>query len=166
MEHSLFGAWAETAERFADVFDGSDSRAVEASAQQMAREAGGTLWVCRVFRDVHVPVDTYTKFIDPRDERNLEIEDIELDVPDFLHDHPQWLVLGFALPKGMPIGHPEFGWTAERYSESVYAPSPLTAEDAARSRLEDKGADFLVCSVLPDSPVAADTYAKFADSNR
>lgn len=162
-EFSLFGAWAETAERFADTFDGPDSRAVEASAQQMAAEAGGTLWVCRVFQGFHRPVDRYTKFIDPRDDRNLDDDEIELDVQDFLRDNPDWLVLGFALPKGMPLGHPEFGWTAERYAESVYAPSPLAAEDAARDRLAEKGADLLVCSVLPGSPAAADTYAHFAD---
>lgn len=163
MEYSVFGAWAETSERWGSVIDAPSSRNAERVFQLMAKEEGGTLWVCRAFSGRQEPKDTYTVFTDPRDPRNADIEEIELDTGDFLRDDPDWLVIGFAVPKGMTLAHPEFGRTAERHAEHVYAPSPLQAEEAATDFLEAKGADFIVCSVLEGRPPAADTYATFAD---
>jgi len=163
MKYSVFGCWAQTSERFAEIYDAPGPRSAEILAQQMARQEGGTLWVCRTFPGMQEPKDTYTLFTDPRDDRNAGAEDLELDTPDFLRDNPDWLVIGFAVPKGMGTGHPEFGHTAERHAGHVYAPSPLTAEDAARDMLAEKGADLIVCSVLEGCPAAADTYATFAD---
>jgi len=163
MEYSVFGCWAQTSERFAEIYEASTAAHAEQLAVAQGKMQGGTLWVCRLFPGRQEPVDTYTLFTDPRDDRNAGAEDLELDTPDFLRDSPDWLVIGFAVPKGMGIGHPEFGHTAERHAEHMYAPSPLTAEDAARDMLAEKGADLIVCSVLEGCPAAADTYATFAD---
>lgn len=169
MEYSLFGAWADSQERFAEVYDVApmSPSMAESQAQAMAKREGGTLWVCRIFSGRQEPKDTYTLFTDPRDPRNADA-DVELDTPDFTRDSPGWEVIGFAVPKGMAMLHPEFGHTAERHAELIYAPSPLIAEDAARDRLAEKGADFIVCTVLDADglPPAADTYATFADPDR
>lgn len=164
MEYSLFGAWAESQERFAQAYDEGLPGDIERGARNKGREQGGTLWVCRLFPGRQEPRDTYTRFTDPRDPGNADA-DVELDTEDFTRDNPAWMVCGFAVPKGMTMLHPEFGHTAERHAELVYAPSPLIAEDAASGRLAQKGADFIVCTVLDadDLPPAADTYATFAD---
>lgn len=167
MEYSLFGAWAESGERFAQLYDVLP-RSAEILARHMAEQEGGTLWVCRIFPGHQKPADTYTLFTDPRDPRNADA-DVELDTPDFTRDNPSWIVAGFAVPKGMTLQHPEFGHTAERHAELICAPSPLAAEDAARDLLlTGKGADFIVCTVLDADglPPAADTYATFADPDR
>lgn len=161
MIYTVIGAW-ENGQRFGELFEATTARGAERRTKFAAAKGGGTLWVCRLFEGEQVLVDRYTFYTDPQDERNQDM-DTELDVPDFTRDNPDWLVCGFAVPEGITLEHPDFGRLAERHAENVNAPSPLIAEDAARGRIESKGGQLIVCSVLEGCPSAADSYAIFAD---
>lgn len=161
MIYTVIGAW-ENGQRFGELFEATTARGAERRTKFAAAKGGGTLWVCRLFEGEQVLADRYTFYVDPQDERNQDM-DTELDIPDYTRDSPDWLVCGFAVPKGVTPGHPDFGRLAERHAESVDAPSPLIAEDAARGRIEAKGGELIVCSVLEGCPPAVDGYATFAD---
>jgi len=158
--YSVYGCWAETCERFAEVYQATSPRAAEDQAQADAEEKGGTLWVCRVVLGEIAPADGYTAFVDPDDPRNLDAEGLIPDMPA-LEGDPDWTVFGIAVPRGTPDG---LVWrTGERYGDVLAATSAGAAEDVARSRLADKDGDLWVCTVLAGQVAAADTYAVFVD---
>lgn len=160
-QFTVYGCWQETRERYAEVYKATSPRAAEDLAQMDAREKGGTLWVCHVVPGEVPPADTYTAFVDPADPRNLEVDDLEPDVPDLTAGDPEWTVFGIAIPRHTPDS--TVGWTGERYGDTVNAASPLAAEDVARDRLHDKDGELWVCAVLAGRVTAADTYALFVD---
>jgi hypothetical protein len=159
--YSVYGCWAETRERFAEVYQATSPRAAEHLAQMDAQEKGGTLWVCRVVPGEVAPADTYTAFVDPDDPRNDEIDGLTPDVPDIADGDPEWTVFGIAVPKGTPDS--AAGRTGERYGDVLNATSAGAAEDVARARLADQDGELWVCTVIPGRVAAVDTYAPFVD---
>lgn len=160
--YGLYGAWAETGERFADSFDATSSRSAEDLAQMTAREKGGTLLVCRLVAPPVVPADTYTAFVDPNDIRNADRDDLEADMP-CLEGDPEWTVFGIAASKGTIWGDHHLPLKGERYGDVVNATSAGAAEDVARARMADNGGVLFVCTVLPGRVPACDTYASFVN---
>jgi hypothetical protein len=158
--YSVCGCWAETRERFAEVYRATSARAAEDLAQLDAADKGGTLWVCRVVPGEIAPADRYTAFVDPADPRNTGRDDLEADMPA-LDGDPEWTVFGIAVPAGCHGS--VVGWTGERYGDVINATSAGAAEDVARSRLADKDGELWVCTVLAGRVAAADTYATFVD---
>lgn len=156
---SVYGCWNDR-ERFAEVYEAASPRAAEDQAQGLAREEGGTLWVARVVAGEVAPADGYTAFTDPDDDRNLDAEGLEPDMPN-LEGATDWTVFGLAVPRGTADG--DIWRTAERYGDIIAATSPRAAEDVARARLADKGGDLWVCTVLAGAVRAVDSYATFAD---
>ncbi len=159
--YSVYGCWAQTRERFAEVYQASSPRAAEALAQLDAGDKGGTLWIARVVAGEVVPADTYTAFVDPQDPRNAEADGLVPDTPDFADGDPEWTVFGIAVPER--TRDEAVPYTGERYGDVVSATSAGAAEDVARDRLADRGGVLLVCTVLPGRVLAADTYAVFVD---
>lgn len=159
--YSVAGAWAETRERFLQVYDAMSPRGAEDLAQLEAHEKGGTLWVCRVLPGEVKAADLYTAFIDPNDPRNDERDDLVPDMPDLLAGDPEWTVFGIAVPR--KIHDRDVPRHGERYGDVENATSAGAAEDVARSRLADKGGELWVCCVLPGRVAAVDTYASFID---
>lgn len=159
--YSVYGCWPDTRERFAEVYQAWSPRGAEDQAQADAQEKGGTLWVCRVVAGEVRPADRYTAFVDPADPRNLDIADLESDMPGFDGGDPDWTVFGIAVPAGTPDDL--VGRMGERYGDVIAATSAGAAEDVARSRLKDQGGDLWVCTVLAGQVTAADTYAAFVD---
>ena len=157
--YSVYGCWDDR-ERFANVYEAVSPRDAESQAQAFAREKGGTLWVARVVAGAVAPVDTYTRFVAPDDDRNQGAEDLEPDMPA-LEGNPDWTVFGLAVPRG--TADDDIWRTAERYGDIVPAASPGAAEDVARSRIADKGGELWVCVVLAGAVAAVDSYATFAD---
>lgn len=158
-EFSVYGCWDDR-ERYAGAYLATSPRAAEDQAQAFAAEKGGTLWVCRVVEGPVAPADRYTVFVDPDDDRNLDAEGLEPDMPN-LDGVSDWTVFGLAIPRGIPDS---VVWrTGERYGDIVAATSPGAAEDVARSRIAGKGGELWVCAVLAGAAAAADTYASFAD---
>lgn len=158
---SVYGCWALTRERYAEVYRATSPRAAEDMAQMDAADKGGTLWVCRVVPGEVAPVDLYTAFVDPADPRNADYDGLVPDVADIPDGDPEWTVFGIAVPPGTPDG--PVGWTGERYGDVISATSAGAAEDVARDRLKDMGGELWVCTVLPGRVAAADTYATFVD---
>lgn len=158
--YSVYGCWDDR-ERFAGVFEATSPRAAEDMAQMDARAKGGTLWVARVVAGEVAPVDKYTAFVDPLDDRNQDAEGLEPDMPEMLGANPDWTVFGLAVPRG--TADEDIWRTAERYGDIVAAASPGAAEDVARSRLADKKGELWVCTVLAGAVRAVDSYATFAD---
>lgn len=156
---SVYGCWAETRERFAEVYDATSARTAEDMAQMDAQEKCGTLWVCRVVAGKVVPADTYTAFTDPQDPRNADADGLTPDIPDFTAGDPEWTVFGIAVPEG--TSDAAVPYTGERYGDIVSATSAGAAEDVARDRIADKSGQLRVCTVLAGRVPAADSYAWF-----
>jgi len=157
---SVFGYWADSLERYGEVYYAPTARAAE---DQLAREAqanGRRLHVAGVLSGKAPTADRYTKFVDPNDPRNDHVEDLEPDSDEL--EVTTFCVLGL-------IRHPGGGsWNArtggQRFLESVEALSPLAAEDVARSRARDQHGELLVCAVFRGPVQRADApYAYFAD---
>lgn len=157
--YSLYGFWAETRERFAEVYRAPSPRAAEDLAQMGANEKGGTLIVARLVEGEVAPVDKYTLFVDPNDPQNLDADSLEADMP-CLDGDPEWTVFGVAIPAG---GRPFDISRGERYGDVINATSALVAEDVARDRLKEKNGELLVCTVLEGRVAACDTYATFVN---
>ncbi len=158
--YSVYGCWPETRERFAEVYEAVSPRAAEDQAQMDAREKGCPLWVCRVVAGEVATADSYTAFVDPMDDRNLDAAGLMPDMPS-LDGDPDWTVFGIAVVRGTAD---EDVWrTGERYGDIIAATSPGAAEDVARSRLVDRGGELWVCAVLAGAVAAVDTYATFVD---
>jgi hypothetical protein len=157
--YSLYGFWAETRERFAEVYRAPSPRAAEDLAQMGANEKGGTLIVARLVAGEVAPVDNYTLFVDPYDPQNLDVEGLEMAMDD-LEGDPEWTVFGVAIPAG---GRPFDIQRGERYGDVINATNALAAEDVARDRLKDKDGELLVCTVLAGRVAACDTYAAFVN---
>lgn len=158
--YSVYGCWDDR-QRFAGSYQAVSPRDAEGQAQGLAREEGGTLWVARVVAGEVAPVDKYTAFVDPLDDRNQDAEGLEPDMPELLGANPDWTVFGLAVPRG--TADEDIWRTAERYGDIIAATSPRAAEDVARARLADKGGELWVCTVLGGAVRAVDTYATFAD---
>lgn len=157
--YSVYGCWDDR-ERFAGAFEAGSPRGAENRAQLDAGDKGGTLWVCRVVVGEVPGADKYTAFVDPDDDRNLDAEGLEPDMPN-LDGASDWTVFGIVLTRGTPDD--EVWRAGERYGDLVTATSPRAAEDVARSRLADRGGELWVCTVLAGAVRAADTYAAFVD---
>ncbi|ACU71885.1 hypothetical protein Caci_2976 [Catenulispora acidiphila DSM 44928] len=80
-DFSVYGFWPHSSERWGEVYQATSARAAEDLAQMFAAEQGAVLRVAGVFEGTVVSVDRYTLYVDPRDVRNLDAEDLEPDVP-------------------------------------------------------------------------------------
>lgn len=161
-DFSVYGYWAHTTERWGDVFNATSARAAEDLAQMYAAEQGAGLRVAGVFEGVLPSVDRYTKYVDARDVRNDDDEEIELDVPGL--EVVAWTVLGLVEDPHDRRWNERTG--GQRFCDHVLADSPLAAEDVAIDRARGEGGRLLVCAVFDGKVQRADAlYAKFSNVN-
>lgn len=161
-DFSVYGMWPHSMERWGDVFQATSARAAEDLAQMYAAEQGAVLRVAGVFEGILPSVDRYTLYVDPRDVRNLDAEDLISDVPEL--QVVTWAVLGLVEdPKDRRWNERTGG---QRYCDHVLADSPLSAEDVAADKTRGEGGRLLVCSVFQGARQRADAlYAKFSNVN-
>ena len=159
-EFSVYGYWPHSTERWGEVFQATSARAAEDLAQMYATEQGARLRVAGVFEGSIPSVDRYTLYVDPRDVRNLDAEDLEPNVPGL--ENTGWTVLGL-------IEDPhDRHWTertgGQRFCDHVLADSVLAAEDVAVDKARSEDGRLLVCAVFADKVQRADAlYAKFSN---
>lgn len=159
-EFSVYGYWPHSTERWGEVYQATSARAAEDLAQMYAAEQGATLRVAGVMEGAIPAVDRYTWYVDPRDVRNADEENVVPDVPEL--EISTWTVLGLLHdPKDQRWNERTGG---QRYCEHVLALSPLAAEDVAASKTADEGGRLLVCAVFTGTVQRADAlYAKFSN---
>lgn len=159
-DFSVYGWWPHSQERWGDVLQATSARAAEDLAQMYAREQGAVLRVAGVFEGVPPSVDRYTLYVDPRDVRNLDAEDVEPDVSEL--EAATWTVLGLIEDQHDRRWNERTG--GQRFCDQILADSPLSAEDAAADKARGEGGRLLVCAVFGGARQRADAlYAKFAD---
>lgn len=161
-DFSVYGMWPHTQERWGEVFQATSARAAEDMAQMYAADQGAALRVAGVFEGIHASADRYTLYVDPRDVRNLDAEDLEPNVPG--PEVVTWTVLGLIEDPHDRRWNEKTG--GQRFCDHVMADSPLPAEDVAESKVRDEGGRLLVCAVFAGHTQRADAlYAKFSDVN-
>lgn len=159
-DFSVYGYWVHSTERWGDVFQATSARAAEDLAQMYAADQGAVLRVAGVFEGVLPSVDRYTLYVDPRDVRNLDAEDLEPDVPEMQTE--AWTVLGLIEDRHDHRWNERTG--GQRFCDQIPADSPLSAEDVAMDKARGEGGRLLVCAVFADGRQRADAlYAKFAN---
>lgn len=159
-DFSLYGYWTHTQERWGEVFQATSARAAEDLAQMYAADQGAVLRVAGVFEGIHASVDRYTLYVDPRDVRNLDTEDLEPDMPGL--EVVTWTVLGLVEDPHDRRWNEKTG--GQRFCDHVMADSPLAAEDVAVDKMRGEDGRLLVCAVFTGTRQRADAlYAKFAN---
>jgi hypothetical protein len=159
-DFSVYGYWVHSQERWGEVFQATSARAAEDLAQMYAADQGATLRVAGVFEGIDASVDRYTLYVDPRDVRNLDADDLEPDVPGL--EVVTWTVLGLIEAERDRHWNEKTG--GQRFCDHVMADSPLAAEDVAVDKARSEGGRLLVCAVFAGTRQRADAlYAKFAD---
>jgi len=159
-DFSVYGWWPHSQERWGDVFNATSARAAEDLAQMYAAEQGAVLRVAGVFEGILPSVDRYTKYVDARDVRNDDDEEIELDMPGL--EVVAWTVLGLVEDPHNRRWNERTG--GQRFCDHVLADSPLAAEDVAVDKVRGEGGRLLVCAVFNGKVQRADArYAKFSD---
>lgn len=158
-DFSIYGYWPHSGERWGEVFQATSARAAEDLAQMYAQDQGAVLRVAGVFEGVIASVDRYALYVDPRDVRNLDAEDLEPDVPEL--ETAMWTVLGLVED---PHDH---RWNVrtggQRFCDQILADSPLSAEDVAMDKARGEGGRLLVCAVFAGAKQRADAlYAAFS----
>ena len=157
---SVYGYWPHSGERWGEVFQATSARAAEDLAQMYAAEQGAVLRVASVFEGVVASVDRYTLYVDPRDVRNLDEEDLEPDV--FELETAAWTVIGLVEDLHDRRWNERTG--GQRFCDQILADSPLSAEDVAVDKAHDEGGRLLVCAVFAGARQRADAlYARFAN---
>lgn len=157
---SVYGMWPHSMERWGAVFQATSARAAEDLAQMYAAEQGAVLRAAGVFEGVLPAVDRYTLYVDPRDVRNLDAEDLIPDVPEL--QVATWTVLGLIEAEHDRRWNERTG--GQRFCDQILADSPLSAEDVAVDKARGEGGRLLVCAVFGGARQRADAlYAKFAN---
>lgn len=156
---TVLGCWPETLERYSLICEATDARAAETLVQMQAAGNRGVFWCCGVLDGAYEVVDLYTAFVDPADDRDQDVRDLEPDLPGSSVE--EFTVFGIARNPSDPVAYEEL--VGERYADLVPALSPGAAEDVARLRLADRGGELWVCGVVPGEVRRADTYATFVD---
>jgi hypothetical protein len=157
--YTVVGYFPATGERYGDFYDAQRARDAEQCMQRDADAVGQRFRVAGVLVGAPQVADLYTKFVDPRDPRNLDQEHLEPDVEEL--EVADWSVMGLQLDPGDPGWNERTG--GRRYLEYVPALSALAAEDVARSRCSDEGAQLVVCAVFRGCMERVDRYAVFSD---
>jgi len=158
-DFSVYGYWPHTQERWGEVFQATSARAAEDLAQMYAADQGAVLRVAGVFEGIHASADRYSLYVDPRDVRNLDTEDLEPDVPGL--EVVTWTVLGLIEDPHDSRWNEKTG--GQRYCDRVMADSPLAAEDVAVDKVRGEDGRLLVCAVFTGRVQRADAlYAKFS----
>lgn len=157
---SVYGMFPHNTERFGDVYEATSARAAEDLARMAAAEDGLTFRVAGVLEGVVETVDRYTLYVDARDVRNLDAENLKPDVE--VPEMTQFTVLGIvADPRDRKWNDRTGG---QRFCDAVWAFSPLFAEDVASSRIHDEGGVLSVCAVFPGQMQRADAgYASYSN---
>lgn len=159
-DFSVYGYWIHSQERWGDVFQAMSARGAEDLAQMYAAEQGAVLRVAGVFEGVLPSADRYTKYVDARDVRNEDDEEVELDVPGL--EVVAWTVLGLVEDPHDRRWNERTG--GQRFCDHVLADSPLAAEDVAIDKARGEGGRLLVCAVFNGKVQRADAlYAKFSN---
>lgn len=157
---SVFGYWADSLERYGEVYYAPTPRAAEDLLQHDAAANGRRFHVAGVLSGQVPTVDRYTLFVDPRDPRNDQADALEMDSDEL--EVTTFSVLGLIRQPGGGAWNARTG--GQRFLERVEALSPLAAEDVARSRARDQHGELLVCAVFHGPVQRADAaYAYFAD---
>jgi hypothetical protein len=159
-DFSVYGWWPHSQERWGEVFQATSARAAEDLAQMYAAEQGAVLRVAGVFEGVLPSVDRYTLFVDPRDVRNLDSDEVEPCVPEL--EVTTWTVLGLIEDLHDRRWNERTG--GQRFCDHVMADSALSAEDVAADKVGGEGGRLLVCAVFAGQVQRADAlYAKFSN---
>lgn len=159
-DFSVYGYWPHSGERWGEVFQATSACTAEDLAQMYAADQGAALRVAGVFEGVIASVDRYTLYVDPRDVRNLDTEDLEPNVPEL--EVVTWTVLGLIESEHDHRWNERTG--GQRSCDYIMADSPLAAEDVAVDKARGEGGRLLVCAVFTGARQRADAlYAKFSD---
>lgn len=146
-DFTVFGWWADSDERYGELVSAGSARAAEEQMRAYAREEGGEFRAAATLLGEFQSADTYTGFVDPDDERNLDRCGLraaaEADLP------VDWTVIGLV----ESTKHGDADWNSytggERYLEHVMATSPRYAEDVAAAQVRERGElRLVVCAVL------------------
>jgi hypothetical protein len=144
---TIIGCWPESGERFADVFDVEDPEQVELIMAERAEEEDTLFFTAGVVGGAPKAEDRYTNFIDPYDMRNQDDALLERPLPHSLAI--EWTVFGIAWDPNHPDSYCEP--IGQRWIDTVMADSAFSAEDVARSMVEEEGGVLWVCGVLGGS---------------
>ena len=159
--YTVFGYWADSDERFGEVFEADSADHAERLMRRRSADEGGGFRTAATLRGRHAAVDTYTAFTDPEDPRNAErelepvIEELEIT---------EYTVLGLVLS----TRRRDEDWNERTGGQRVLlhemALSPRIAEDlaAGRVREQDEHMCLVVCAVLQGRKERAESFA-FAD---
>lgn len=159
-DFSVYGYWPHSSERWGEVFQATSARAAEDLAQMFADEQGAVLRVAGVFEGILASVDRYTLYVDPRDVRNLDAEDLEPNAPEL--EITAWTVLGLVEDPHDHRWNERTG--GQRFCDQIFADSPLAAEDVAVDKARGEHGRLLVCAVFAGGRQRADVlYAQFAN---
>jgi hypothetical protein len=159
---SVYGYLPHSSERYGEVYEATSARAAEDLARMAVIEAGARFHVAGVLEGKVLAVDAYTKYVDPRDVRNADAEDLIPDCDEL--EVAQWTVLGLIIDRADPRWNERTG--GQRYCQHIWALSPLAAEDVAQDMVRDQSGTsaLLVCAVFPGVMQRADAlYAQFSD---
>lgn len=159
-DFSVYGYWPHSMERWGQDFQAISARAAEDLAQMYAAEQGAVFRPAGVLEGVVPSVDRYTLYVDPRDVRNLDSDEVELCVPEL--EVVTWTVLGLIEDPRDQRWNERTG--GSRFCDHVMADSPLAAEDVAADKARGEGGRLLVCAVFAGARQRADAlYAKFSN---
>ncbi|MBR7830450.1 hypothetical protein KDK95_29385 [Actinospica sp. MGRD01-02] len=155
--YTVFGYWEDNGQRYGR-FDEADSAVhAELLMQRRAAKENAVFWAAATLRGEFHPVDAaYTRYLDPQDPRN---EEIEFEGVDELPTTGEFTVYGLILS----TRRLDAGWNqrtgGQRFIGHEMATSALAAEGAASARVatDEHHAKLLVCAVLPGRMEKADT---------
>lgn len=141
---TIIGCWPESGERFAEVFGAGDPDEAEMVMTERAEDMDTLFFTAAVVAGRPESEDLYTNYIDPYDDRNQDDGLLEHPVPELLA--VEWTVFGIAWDPEHPDSFTEP--VGQRWSATVMADSAFSAEDVARSLVEEKDGVLWVCGVL------------------
>lgn len=157
---SVYGYFPHNSERFGEVYEATSARAAEDLARMQASDDGLVFRVAGVLEGEVPSVDRYTLYVDARDVRNADAENLAPDVEGL--EMTEFTVLGLLTD---PRDHKWNERTGgQRFCDHVLAFSPLFAEDVAVSRVREDGGVLSVCAVFTGRMQRADVgYARFSN---
>jgi hypothetical protein len=158
--YTVFGYWEDSGERFGEVFEAESAEHAERLMERRSQEEGGGFRAAATLRGRHDAADSYTAFVDPEDERNLErglepaVDELELT---------EYTVLGLTLS----TRRRDKDWNERTGGQRVLfhelALSARIAEDVAAARVGDEEHfRLVVCAVLTGYRERAEAHP-FAD---
>jgi hypothetical protein len=157
---TVIGCWPESGERFAEVFDVFDTDEAERVMYDRAEDNDTLFFTAGIVAGTPDTEDLYTSYIDPYDDRNQDDGLLERPVAELLAI--EWTVFGIAWDPNHPDSFTEP--VGQRWTATVMADSAFSAEDVARSLVEEDDGILWVCGVLRGSWGRADPHT-FVDPN-